>query len=372
MIGKILNNNSVQFKMKQSNKSLILNLLLTNGQTTRKKLAALTNLTAATITNLTNELINEQLIVEVGTAESKVVRKGPKSIILDLNPTHWTLGIHIRMDRMEIGFANLKGKAVKVENIPFSANMAGNQLLDFKINKIMEYIQKNAEITAVSIGVVTYGLMKDDRRLALVKQLERQFHLPVYMDHHVRAMTIAERMFGSYKDSKHFLVVYIGQGIGSGLTINGQVYSNEASLGNQLGHMVYMPNGKPCKCGQRGCIEQYVSEKLALEELNCSSIAAIIEKLKNNDEDCIHVLTKYGQYLGTVISSFIHMIYVEKVILGGQLIFDNSPILTETQKYVDQSKLTNRQTSVVRSSFRDDAGVIAAASIAFKKNIYTF
>src|SRR5699024_9623255 len=92
--------------------------------------------------------------------------------------------------------------------------------------------------------------------LDLQRLLADAFQLQVVVNQHIRAITLAERKFNVSGHAPSFLVVYVREGIGSGMFVDGKMIQR----GGQLAHMNYEAGGKQCWCGQQGCMEQYVSE----------------------------------------------------------------------------------------------------------------
>ena len=87
--------------------------------------------------------------------------------------------------------------------------------------------------------------------------LERKFGLPVRMVNDGNAAVMAEKIFGQGCGKKHILYLTISTGVGSGIIVNDELVEGADFVGGEVGHMVIVPHGHRCNCGQHGCLEAY-------------------------------------------------------------------------------------------------------------------
>ncbi len=95
---------------------------------------------------------------------------------------------------------------------------------------------------------------------SLVALAEEASGLPVTVDNDVRALTVAEQWFGDGVGLSDFAVVTVGAGIGCGLVVHGRVVSGSHGVAGEIGHVQVVPDGLPCRCGDRGCLEAVASD----------------------------------------------------------------------------------------------------------------
>ncbi|HEU0294833.1 MAG TPA: ROK family protein [Anaerolineales bacterium] len=93
----------------------------------------------------------------------------------------------------------------------------------------------------------------------LAEQVRARFGLPVTLDNDVHAATLAEMRWGMGKESTDFIYLNVGTGISAGLAFDGQLLRGTQNYAGELGHMVVQPDGPPCPCGRRGCLEPIAS-----------------------------------------------------------------------------------------------------------------
>lgn len=108
-------------------------------------------------------------------------------------------------------------------------------------------------------GVVAYASNLDWRDLPLRDRLTDALGLPVATGHDVRAAGLAEQLFGAARGYADVTLVTIGTGVAAALTSAGAAVAGATGGSGELGHIPVVPDGEPCTCGQRGCLEVYVS-----------------------------------------------------------------------------------------------------------------
>ncbi|OOE14503.1 ROK family transcriptional regulator [Fictibacillus arsenicus] len=365
-------------RTKQLNRSLVLQSILRLKKPTRQEIAAFTKLTPATITNIIGELMAEKLVVETGSMEGGEKRAGRKTIVLDLNEASKRIaGVHIRSDRVELGIMTLKGKVLQFHHFPLPDKIDQNDFLAILIKELESFLA-TSKVPVSCIGIGSVGLVDFDNgrileaehmgweNVELVSAVSSRFHIPVYLDHHVRGMALAEKLFGSCKNETDFLCVYLGQGIGSGMYLRDQLFRSDLTGAGEMGHMIYQPEGIPCWCGSRGCLERYASEAAISKEFQVSSIDDFIAGCKHGDEKMCKGARDAGKQIASVLTSIINMLHVNKIMLGGKLADSELPLISEIRKEVRQLSFLDkkRRVEIEASTMGEQVGVIGAASLA--------
>lgn len=372
-------------RTKKLNQSLVLKLLLQNGPISRQQIAEITHLTPATITYLTAELIERGLIVEKGDLQTKSPRAGRKSVALDLNgDSYWVLGIHTSMERLKMGLVNLKGRITDLQTIPVPSKFNEEEFLAFTADRIKSYLHDHSEMVIEGVGIgalgvvdIENGKLLGNRRLGwpdveLVSYLQREISLPIYLDNNVSAMTLAEKMFGNGKQLSDFMCIYLGHRIGAGMILKNELYRSGLTGGGELGHMTYIHQGKPCWCGNKGCLNQYASEQAILEELQVSTADEVLRKAVDRDEATLEVIEKASEQIAVVLSSFINMLHLKKVVLCGTLSNPILPVKDIINKEVNQRSFLARTDAieVESSKLGENIEVIGAGGLALWYGLY--
>ncbi|WP_078379058.1 ROK family transcriptional regulator [Sutcliffiella halmapala] len=373
-------------RTKQLNRTLVFQTLLRLEAPTRQEIASFTKLTPATITNIISELIEEGFVVELGNGVSEQKRAGRKTVVLGLNENSSKIaGVHIRSDRVEIGIVTLRGTVLKSTSFPIPPKIKQDDFLQLLKTKLQSFLQQNKTIPISCIGVGSVGLVDYENgrileaehlgweNVDLVAELSTTFQLPVFLDHHVRGMTLAEKMFGSCKNQSDFLSVYIGQGIGAGLFLKDQLYRSEMTGAGELGHMTFQPEGVDCWCGNKGCLERYASEGAIKNELKVDSTLKVIEACQNGEKEAIQTLRTAGKRIAIVLASFLNMFHVQKIVIGGELAHQDLPLLNEIREVANSRSFLakKRKVEVVTTVLGEQQGIIGAASVALLDGVFT-
>lgn len=90
-------------------------------------------------------------------------------------------------------------------------------------------------------------------------EMAHRFQLPIAATNDANAAALGEMRFGAARKMKDFLVITLGTGLGSGIVVNGAIVYGASGFAGELGHIEVDPEGRPCGCGHRGCLEAYVS-----------------------------------------------------------------------------------------------------------------
>jgi predicted NBD/HSP70 family sugar kinase len=201
---------------------------------------------------------------------------------------------------------------------------------------------------------------------------------PVVVDDIVRTLGATAQQFGAARKSRNFLYVFLGNGIGSGIFVEGRPYTGSFGIAGELGHVTVDERGPWCSCGNRGCLEMMAStsavlrrtrERLSEPRLmsrlreshqnDTLTLAQVIDAAHAGDKLAYQILDETGSYVGQVLAISLNLFGPELVVLGGPLAQGETIILEAVQRQVRLHALQHisKQTSIVC----DDQGVFAGA-----------
>ncbi|NIR52358.1 ROK family protein, partial [candidate division KSB1 bacterium] len=149
----------------------------------------------------------------------------------------------------------------------------------------------------------------------------------VIMDNEANSSALAEQWFGKDMVKNKSNIVFISEGIGTGIILNRELIQGSYDGAGQLGHMTIDPDGELCICGNHGCWELYTSKEKTVERFRGEDfdgnvngeLGKIIALALNGDERATKALRETGRYLGIGISNIIKAIDPEVVVLGGMI-----------------------------------------------------
>jgi glucokinase len=213
--------------------------------------------------------------------------------------------------------------------------------------------------------------------------------LPVVVENDANAAAWAEWRFGAGRGESQLVMVTLGTGIGGGLVIDGRVQRGRHGMAGEFGHMVVVPDGHRCECGNRGCLEQYASgnvlgreaQELAragspvavsLLERVAGDVEALVgpvvtEAAQEGDACAIELFQDVGRWLGVGLANLAAALDPGLFVVGGG-VSDAGELLLGPARESFRRTLTGRgyrpEPRILRASFGPEAGLVGAADLA--------
>jgi glucokinase len=169
--------------------------------------------------------------------------------------------------------------------------------------------------------------------IPLAAMLRDQLGLAVALANNTHIIALGEHAFGAAHGMKNFVIVSLGNGVGSCFFSNGSVYLGNGGYAGEIGHTCIRPGGRRCGCGQQGCLETYTTAKGILltahevmAESDKPSLMRSLEKLSprtikeccdQDDELAIEVFRRTGYYLGLGLANYASIVDPEAIIFTG-------------------------------------------------------
>ncbi|MDP2814132.1 MAG: ROK family protein [Erysipelotrichaceae bacterium] len=276
------------------NQRKLMGLLLTEGPLSRKVLAAKMKLTNAAITVMTQSLIEEGLIVELGEVESGKV--GRKETLIDLSSSKYvSIGLDIRINHTNISITDIKGKQLNYKKV-------------LSIENAIEYLKRNVskEVYFHEIAVLCRGyrgLEIFDQTVEKVEKLMGEAQLPYKIVHNVSALAILHKFY--HPNDSNFLLVKYGPGVGSAIVTNGVLLSNDRNRSSEFGHMVVDPL-------ETQTLEELISYATVAEDIEESEV---VEYLVNSRATLDYIMAKIAF---CIVNSHV-LLGLDKIIVAGNV-----------------------------------------------------
>ena len=203
------------------------------------------------------------------------------------------------------------------------------------------------------------------------ERLEEITGLKVSIDNDAKCATYGEARFGVAKDTKDFILLTFGTGIGGGVFSNGKMIYGKSDGACEIGHMTLYPEGKLCKCGNRGCFEQYVSAtafKSRAAEKYGQAIGSkeVFTAFEAGQAWAMELMREFAVDVSIGVASLVNIFDPGKIVLAGGLFTSGGEPLPAwiLESIKDRCfKSSQRGLSIDVSSLHGDAGVLGAASL---------
>lgn len=325
-----------QLLMKKQNKALVLEMIKNKSPISRMEISKITGMSPTSISRIVGELHQQGFVKETELVTSGV---GRKATLLDVcEDVLYTIGIELDQSSLKIGLVNYVGEIIDLQTFsrdPLESYEETLQSIHYHVNDL---IRKN-EIPAKKIiglavglpGSIDYqnGIVRLSDQLkwkdvSLAKNLSERTSFQVVIDNELKMKAIAENTVGKAKGAMNSILVGIGSGIGSAITLNGEVYRGESNNAGEIGHTVVDPNGNVCNCGKIGCLATYISERALLADCKkvkeISSIEEVFEAFRNHESWALNILDRTLTYIALSMSNLACLYNPEIIILSGNLI----------------------------------------------------
>lgn len=238
----------------------------------------------------------------------------------------------------------------------------------------------------VEDGIIEYSSNMFIKNWNISEVLAAKMSKPVLIENDANAAAIGEYIAGAARGYKNAIVITIGTGIGSGIIIDGKLYSGSNFAGAEIGHMVIDFNGRECNCSRKGCWETYSSatglakttkeymlKNSADQTIMWSLVEGDIEKvggrtafqaMRLGDRVGKKVVDEYINYFGCGLTNVINIFQPDVVCIGGGVSHEGDALIEPLKKYIKRerySKYSLNQTEICAAQLGNDAGIIGAA-----------
>jgi glucokinase len=222
----------------------------------------------------------------------------------------------------------------------------------------------------VAAGIARYSANLGWRDVPIRDLLIRDLALPVTLEHDVRGAGLAETTFGRARGVSDCLIMIIGTGIAGVLRSGGTMLRGAGDLAGEIGHIPVYPDGEPCACGQRGCLETYASAAALSRRYHArsgrESDARAIGSARATDEDAAAVWDEAARALGIGLATYTMLLDPTTIVLGGGLAEAGDALLDPVRDELEQ-RLTWRPAPTLQlSALGAHAGQLGAAVLAWQ------
>ncbi|MFT8703867.1 ROK family protein [Bifidobacterium aquikefiricola] len=377
--------------MSELNRSRIIDFLFHHGVSSRAQIAKATGLTAAAITKITARLIDYGVIIETGTMEGALNRR---SIGLKFNDSQYqVIAVKFARSLVQIGIFDLSGHSTAIHDFPSVNN---EDVVDI-VSQVKEFINRAIETNPaiVAVGMAVPGpYLADEGRIISVTSMQmwkeinfkdeftQTFAVPTFIEHDARSGALAQSLFGMHTDENSLAYFLIGEGVGAGVIDRDNLISGSRGVATEIGHVSIDVNGRPCECGNVGCLERYCSTgavKAMLQEPGNEGIVEDLEALlpreackrlfqksDAGDAEAQRIVREIARYVAYGCINIIYGYNPGQIIIGDIIAEAGNTLLDEVRRIVAERVLPDlmKSTAIELSDLPTDATLSGAAAVA--------
>jgi predicted NBD/HSP70 family sugar kinase len=331
--------------VRATNLAVVLRHVRGNAPCSRADIAAATGLNKATVSILVAELIRRRLLRETGPSSHRVGR--PSTMLgLDGEP-YVAIGIEVGSDQLTAIALDLAGTRLLSWHRSFAEHAASPgravaAIVALARRATVHVSREGRQVLGLAVavpglvdgdGVVRHSLSLGWHNLDLHGELEtalRKPNYPVAVDNTANLAILAEQRYGPYSGPANLAYLAGDTGISAGIVVEGQLLRGSRGFSGAIGHIQVIPDGPPCVCGRRGCLEAVAGipalVRLALPDADhgprradlAPDLQEVQRRAKAHDPSTLEALAETGRWLGYGISLLANLLNPEVVILGGR------------------------------------------------------
>jgi predicted NBD/HSP70 family sugar kinase len=323
----------------------ILDLIRSSGEISRRELARQSALTEGTVSKAVKALLAEQIIVESGYAEST---GGKRPILLRLvNSGRWAVGVILDHFRIVATLCGIDGSQVASVELPGAGHDDTETVLHEVADAVLGLLGSNGVATeaVIGLGIAVSGrrIEDPDRGTApseawwglpfVAGRLQELTGLEVLQENDANCAALGEFWSGRVPDDRDFALVYLADGIGVGMIINGDAYRGRSGHFGEIGHTFVDPSRRPCWCGSFGCLDTVGTPEaiarallasdqrdewgLSTDDSPAVTYAKVASLARAGEPLVTAAIDDAAGFLATALVSLVNTIDLDRIILAG-------------------------------------------------------
>ena len=333
--------------VRRQNRRIVLGALRQHGALARVELGKITGLSPASITTISAQLIQENVISELSAPPPPLSGKRGRPVVrLALNASAaLVIAVKLSIDGIVISLADLRGEIItrneiRMPTYSIALDGVGTKLAD-EITKFLEW-QKITPERISRIGVAIQGLTDNRngsivwspafaaRDLPVAAQITAKLGVACIVANDANMIAEGLISIDPVRYGGVTAAIFTGYGVGMGIIIDGAVFLGASGAAAEFGHMNHIPGGALCRCGKRGCIEAYVADygivrhftgetqreapRSAVAE---STMAGLQQKALSGDVQARKAFETAGRALGYGIARLVALLNPDRIVLAG-------------------------------------------------------
>jgi predicted NBD/HSP70 family sugar kinase len=385
--------------------SVVLDAIRAAGTISRVGLTRVTGLTGATVSTVVRRLLDDELVVEIGRAEST---GGKPRVLLELNQSaRFAVGAHLDHSGITYAVTNLAGAPVARMTRPGPGDDAPATVLE-RMAREIDMLVTGVGIDparVLGLGLASPGplasmngmnrtppFMRSWEDFPLDTELQALTGLPVLLDNDATAAAIGEYWSGGTDGETTFATLYMGTGIGAGFLVDGTAYRGMSGNAGEIGHTSLNIDGPACWCGMRGCVEALagpsavvdaaladprVAQAAGLDALPgtasiATRFAAVARASRNGVPGARQILERSARYVAVAAHTTVNLLDVRLLVLTGSSFAAASHIYVPAIRELLEHSFFARTTHPVDvrlSSSADTAAAIGGAAMVLQSEL---
>ena len=358
--------------IKNINKANVLDVIKKMQPISRIEVSKVLKMSKSTISAIVDELIEEGLVIENGYGEKGTV--GRKPIQLSFNPdARFVIGISVESTNSIGILTNLEGKILK--KIKWETGIK-EQAFNGIVKGIKELAEEDKNIIGIGIGLpgitdIQKGIVDAPglkwSNFDLKKRLSEIFNYNIYVDNSVNYAALGERWIGCCREIENFVLINIGNGIGSGIYVNGTLLRGNSYAAGEVGYMAIGEDAfeRVYSYEDYGYFERKASLSALVESVSKSlpyvkTMEGVVKEYKKQNPACVQAVSQVIKNLSMGIANIVSILNPEVIIIGGDILNYEIDIRQELKEKV--KRIVPFDFDIKVAQLGEDASAIGAVA----------
>jgi predicted NBD/HSP70 family sugar kinase len=363
------------------NRRIVLDVIRRHGSLSRKEIVERVALSPQTVANITSDLESVGLVVARRLKVQK--SRGQPPIVFELNPNGGTsIGITIEPGLVRAALVNLVGQVIRKQDVEIDTHDRRGTLnvMVAVVNDLASVASSTGRVRGVGVALpgpfkvssmsfVGPTVLEGWTDLSALDELHRISGFPVIYSVDSVAGALGESLFGSAKNLSNFFYMHFGVGLGGTLVANRSAYKGANSNATEIGHVPIVPDGKACYCGNRGCLERYLSlhslaEALGRADVKEGARELLVEMLSAQEPALIAWCREAAVHLRNAVCMIENLLDPETIVIGGsapRALVEHIVALAEPLHGSVRAGVASSQKRILLSQHDEDSSILGAA-----------
>jgi predicted NBD/HSP70 family sugar kinase len=317
----------------------VLQALFDTDSTSRSELVKITGLSRATVSSLVADLLAAGLVEESEPDNHTRPTGRPAQSLALRASAAYAIGADIGHQHVRVALCDLSGTPIWNDAVATDVDRAPGKTFDLAADLIRRaFLERNIdERRVLGLGVdiaapvrdpdgvlEAHGIMPGWVGVQPGAELERRTGLPTRLANDANAGALAERKYGAGRNVDDMIYVRLSAGIGAGIISGGRHLHGSGGLAGEIGHVRSTPDGRVCRCGNRGCLETVASPIAIARLLETSwgypvAVSDLLPLIKSGERGAVRALEDAAEEIGCVLANLVTLLNPQLIVVGGDL-----------------------------------------------------
>lgn len=261
----------------------------------------------------------------------------------------YSIGVDLGGTNLRIAAVDEHGKLIEKVTLGTQVSLGRDQVVNDMCDAVLRLSDKfkgAARLVGIGIGVpgiidMRTGMLRESPNLPgwadypVRSEIEKRLGTRVLLENDANAAALGEKWLGAAREFDEMAMITLGTGVGGGLVLGGRIWHGMTGMAGEFGHIVVEPEGHPCGCGSRGCVEQYASAtaivRMAREAIAAGGSSRLLTASSNHefsakvvynlaiqgDGEAQRIFRHVGRALGIVLAALVNGLNLPIYVIGG-------------------------------------------------------